>query len=139
MAQNNYIGKEQTITVSGKQYKLCRLTRSIMREFAEWAKALIPNPLDVVAEKLPQFDKYPHLQEIMVKDAVAKSKTYGDFNSPEVQAVMNSMDGQIKMTTLLLKPNHPDITEDEAFQIAMQFQEEHGEDFRKPDDSTSAG
>lgn len=133
MAQN-YVGKEQTIVVDGKSYKLSRLTRATMKEFAEWAKSLIPNPLDVVAERLDQFAKYPHLQEVMVKDAVARSKTFGDFNSPEVQSIMSSMDGQIKMVSMLLKPNHPELTEDEVFDIALKYQEEHGEDFRSPDD-----
>lgn len=120
----NYIGKETQITVGQKTYKLARLTRGIMHEFAEWAKSQIPNPLNVVAEKLPLFDKYPHLQDMMVKQAVKDSKTYGDVNSHEVQAIAGSMDGQIKMVTLLLKANHPEVTEDEAFEIAMQFSRE---------------
>lgn len=132
---SNVIGKEQVITIEGKQYKLARLTRGIMKDFANWAKSLLPNPLDVVAQKLHLFKDFPELQQMMVKEAVKDAKTFGEITSPEVQEIMDSFDGQVKMVTMLLQVHQPEITEDVAFDLAMKFVQEKEEPFRSDNPS----
>jgi hypothetical protein len=114
-------GQEQSIEVNGKTYILSRLTRAIMSEFVQWAKSQLPNVLDVISERIDKFPK--DLQELMVKEAVKNSRMQLDFYSDEIQLLMNSPDGLTKMTELLLRKHHPDIQEDEAWEVAMQITE----------------
>lgn len=135
----NYIGKETTIKVGDKEYKLSRLSRSIMREFVEWAKTLLPDPLEAALDAVKQLSGHLELQQLLVKEALNERKSYLDFRSPEIQELLDTFDGQVKMVQLLLKKNHPNLNEDDCFDIALAFAEENEESFREGGNSALSG
>lgn len=112
----SHVGREQTITVCGKVYRLGRLQRKEWREFHEWAVQLLPNVLETLAQSI---EKYPaELQRLMASEAVAM------VNEPverRTNALIDTASGWAKIVELLLREHHPDITEEEAWDVAMEM------------------
>lgn len=57
--------------------------------------------------------------DTMTQQAVNKASVYCGFGSPEVTSVLGTSEGGSYMLYLLLKPNHKDITPDEAFELMI--------------------
>lgn len=51
------------------------------------------------------------------------TSTYS-LNSPQIQSLLASIDGITQLMYLRLKPNHPDVTEDQAFAIVEEMSPE---------------
>lgn len=119
-----YIGKETAVEVNGKTYTLSRMTRKILNEWLEWAEPQLVNPLDVVKGHLDGFTK--EQQDLIIKEALKAARQRRDVTSPEVQGFMSTPAGMTHLVQLLLKDHHPDVTEDEAFEVAQA----KGDDFR---------
>lgn len=116
---NNHVGREQIINVGGKDYKLSRLRRKEWSAFHAWAEALLPNVLDVLASNI---EKYPaNLQPIMASEAVQL------VNEPierRTSVLIDTPSGWAKIVHLLLQENHLDVTEDEAWDVAVAIKQE---------------
>lgn len=114
-----HVGREQTITVNGKAYRLGRLRRKEWREFHEWGKQLLPNVLEVLAE---QIEKYPaSLQPIMASEAVQM------VNEPverRTSSLIDTPSGWAKLVELMLQEHHPDITDDEVWDVSVTIKQE---------------
>ncbi len=123
----NHIGRKVTFEVGGKRYTLSRYTRRVLSRVVEWAASRLPHPLDAIKNRLDGFPA--HLQERIVDAAIDSSKSWGSINNPEIQAKMNTEEGVIKQFQLLLQEHHPDITEDEVFDLIIACEEEHGQQF----------
>lgn len=116
---SNHVGREQTITVGEKTYRLSRLRRSEWRQFHEWCEPLLPNLLDVVAGSI---EKYPaNVQLVMASRAVELA------NEPlerRTNGLIDTPSGWAKLVHLLLQEYQPGITEDEAWDVAAAIKQE---------------
>lgn len=116
---SNHVGREQTITVGEKAYRLSRLRRLEWNEFHKWAEKLLPNVLEILAA---QIEKYPaNLQPLMASQAVEL------VNEPverRTNVLIDTPSGWAKLVELLLREHHPDITEDEAWDVATEIKAE---------------
>ena len=110
-----HIGQEQTIKVNGRDWRLSRWTRAIWREWLEWAKKQIPDPVEECAKILDKFPK--DLQEKMVTWALEKKSRVLSLGSPEVNALFDDPEGTCHLLYLLLKKHQPDATEDDAMDV----------------------
>jgi hypothetical protein len=48
----DHVGRECTEPINGKKWTFARCTRAVRREFAEFARTLLPNPVDAVLQNL---------------------------------------------------------------------------------------
>ncbi|WP_020469319.1 hypothetical protein [Zavarzinella formosa] len=119
-----YIGRETTIEVGGQSYTLSRYDREILDQMTEWARAQLPNPLEAIKGHIADFPK--HLQELMLREAVANASRKLSFDSPQIQEILNSVNGAMRVISLLLKKHHPDINEEKVWAIIEQLAEERG-------------
>ncbi len=114
-----HVGREQTITVNGKAYRLGRLRRKEWREFHEWAKELLPNVLEVLAT---QIEKYPaNLQPLMASEAVQM------VNEPierRTSSLIDTPSGWAKLVYLMLQEHHPGVTDEEAWDVSIAIKQE---------------
>src|SRR4051812_8955837 len=124
---NHHIGRPTTIEANGRTYTIGRFTRNILFRFMDWAEAQIPDPLDDLKTKITGFP--PHIQELMVKDALQKSRVRRSVQSPEVQQLLGTPEGAIKILQLLLSKNHPELSESEVGDIFDSMIEEHGGEY----------
>lgn len=69
----------------------------------------------------PQFRPFA---DTMVDKIIDKANSYLSFNSPELNSLINSAMGGAQLYYLLLKPNHPDITEEQAYEIMLALSSE---------------
>jgi len=125
----SYIGQQQTITIGGKAYTLSRLTLEIRKQFAEWVQSHIPDPLETVAKHLEKFPK--DVQNLLATEAWKASQRRLDIDGPEVQAALETEEGNTKLTQLLLQKHHPEITEAEAYDLALQLRIEQFEKIKE--------
>lgn len=120
-----HIGREQTVEIGGKTYKLSRLTRKMWKAFLAFARDLLPDPLEVVKKALDGFSV--EIQEKLVKEALDKATLYLDLFSPQVGSVLSSIEGQSYLFYLLIRDNH-DVTEEEATNLFFALINEFGRD-----------
>jgi len=115
----NHVGREQIISVGGKDYRLSRLRRSEWRAFHEWCEPLLPNLLDVVATSI---EKYPaSVQPTMAARAV---ELVNEPMERRTNALIDTPSGWAKLVHLLLQEHQPGITEDEAWDVAAEIKQE---------------
>lgn len=67
----------------------------------------------------------------MVKEAYRQAGRYLSAESPELSELINSIEGGAYLFYLLLKPKHPDVTEDDAYDVYWDLERNAGEDGRK--------
>lgn len=65
--------------------------------------------------------KFSPASDTLIQKSIDKRATYLGFGSPELGSFMQSVDGMSFIFFLLLKPNHPDVTEDDAYEIMMSM------------------
>jgi hypothetical protein len=118
----SHVGREAEIVALGRTWRASRWTRAVWADFLAWAKGRIPDPLDIL---LSSLDRIPeHLQDAAVRYAIDKSSEHLSVASPVVMRCLDSVEGTAHLLYLLLKPNHPGLTEDEAFEIALAAPEQ---------------
>lgn len=121
MAISEHVGRESSLPALGKTWRVGRWTRAIWDGFVEWAKPRIKDPLEVAQKHLDRFP--PGLQSIMVQHALELSSGHLALNGGPVQGLLATLDGSAYLLYLLLKQHHPEMTEDLAFEIAMDVDE----------------
>lgn len=114
-----HVGREAEFTALGRGWRASRATRDAWDRFLGWAKPRIPDPLEVGKKALALFPEAQHAG--IVRLAMEKAGEYLSIGSPEVMRCLGSMEGMAFMLYVLLRPNHPGITEDEAFDIVMDL------------------
>lgn len=115
----SHVGSEQTITVGGTSYRLGRLRRKEWRAFHDWAVDLLPDILGKLAETIEKFPA--HLQPVMASEAVQL------VNEPierRTNALLDTPSGWAKLVHLLLQEHQPQITDDEAWDVAIAIKQE---------------
>ena len=114
-----HIGREQVFEALGKSWRLSRWERRVWWELLDWARSKIPDPVETINKHL---EKMPEKAvKHAVEAALNASRTFLSITSPEVQAMLQSMEGMVKTMYLLLLEHQKDVTEDEAYAIVMGF------------------
>jgi len=117
---------EQVIAVGGQQYRLSKFTLELYQEYLIWAKSVLPDPFDGLAERIKGLS--PDLQRYAYDKAEAKAKVRGTMNDPDVQELMKSVDGIKKLFHLLFRKHHPELSESQVATIIEKGVQEHGPD-----------
>lgn len=119
-----HVGRQVTFTALGKEWTTARLTRGRWRRFLdEYAAKVLPDPRDVAVgflQKLPRdLPCYDVAASTIVADARNEATAGLTPNSPRVLSLLNDLDGSSYLLMLALEPNHPGITHDEAWEVAV--------------------
>lgn len=136
-------GQEVEVQALGKKWKLARRSLDILDAFARWARTVLPDPLEqaekaverlqaravAISEDKTLTDNVKRTllvgnqqqQERITRQALEQSASYLAFESPQFQSLLRSPRGAAKMYQLLLIPNHPEVTEELALEIAMSL------------------
>lgn len=123
----NHIGRETYVECEGKKYRLTRFTRRLVAAFLDWSETVLPNPYDEIKGKLEGLPEFA--QQLIVKDAIERAKLRKSLNSPEVQSLMGTDKGLMKILHLLFSTHHPELTVDDAGRIYDACLDEHGADY----------
>ncbi len=73
----DYIGRETTETILGQQWTFARSDRAIDREFAEYARTVLPDPIEAMTR---------NLDKVALKDAVVLRQLQIDDNAELAKA-----------------------------------------------------
>jgi hypothetical protein len=63
-------------------------------------------------------------QKFLTRIAIDKAASYLSMDAPETQSLLGAVEGQVELLYLLMKPNHPEITPDDALEIHFAIGEE---------------
>lgn len=126
----NHIGQESKLSIGGKVYTFSRFERHQLRAFLEWANNKLGCPLQEVKKIVDGFP--PAMQTLLVNDALERKRNRQNPNSEEIQALMSSQDGAMKLIYLLFQKHHPELTDSDIEKLYDQALLEHGENFLKP-------
>jgi hypothetical protein len=132
-----HIGLGQTVTFNGRTWQLSRLERRHWRDWFAWAKTQLANPLDAAiegAQKLAQREAQIEAdatipdnvkakmlaaiggqQELLTREALARSGASLSFDDPQVKALLASLDGVSQLYMLLLRDKHPEATPEDGY------------------------
>lgn len=113
---NNY-GREVKVQALGQEWTFARLERRRLREFRDWIATQLPDPMGIGKE---WFDKLPLEEQLAaVKKNEQNRVDLKCFHlaCPLCLEYMSRDDGLAKLAHILLKPNHPDVDEDTAFEV----------------------
>lgn len=125
MENLNHLGVDEIVEIKGKTYKLGRFTMELWIKFTEFARKVLPNPLDLIRGKLEGFP--PDIQEKLVREAYDRSYRHLSITSPEVTGVLNSYEGMTYLFVLRLQVYQPHITLEEGRQLFLAYLSEAGE------------
>ncbi|MFT3882455.1 MAG: hypothetical protein QM703_22735 [Gemmatales bacterium] len=120
----DFVGRETTLEVGGKKYKLVRNVLRLKQRFTEWALSDWEDPLPTLREKLSYLPLDVATQ--LAREALEESKSAKDFFHPHVQRKMGTPDGLGKNVCLLLQEAHPELSDEEADDIITRAFVEHG-------------
>lgn len=113
----NHVGRPQQVIALGQTWTLSRWDRRTWAEFLDWAKTQLPDPRKTAAEFLAMLPHDDPSRESIVAKALDEANTHLSISSPRVKALLESSAGVTRLVYLLLKPNHPEITEETAYDI----------------------
>ncbi len=110
-------GKEGSLTVNGKSYRFSRLTTEIEEKFLDWANKKLGNPVEKLIKEKTLEGFPPHLQELLLQDAINKRDLRNHPQSPEIQQLKTTPAGSRKLFALMLEKYQPDLTEEEVGEL----------------------
>lgn len=115
------LGKETTVHARGKKYTLGRVTLAVIFGFGEWIKEQLGDPFALAERfvgRLPA-DEWTRL----FKEAEATARELEAFTlATEVaRRFMKTERGAAKLGQLMLQEHHPDVSEDEAFDVLAEI------------------
>ncbi|OWK46626.1 hypothetical protein FRUB_00325 [Fimbriiglobus ruber] len=99
------------------------------QEFLDFAKAKMPDPVEQLVEasnKLPESVRDKFL-ESHLNDAFEASKKRGTLTDPGLADFQKTTEGVVKIFSLLLKPAHPNLTEDDVQELVMSVDDVQGQ------------
>lgn len=115
----DHIGRPATFHALGQEWTLARWTRSVWHDLIEYAKTILPDPrmeAEEILRYVPESDSATRVQ--VVRDAILQSRSMFTIGSKQIQEFIATTDGVTYLLYLLLRPNHPEITLDQVFEIA---------------------
>lgn len=121
---------KKAIKIGGDTYLITPLDARLAQEFLDHAKTHMPDPVKEVVAASQDIPEGPHRDRFLEKhldEAFARKRHRGTHTDPDLDDYTRR-EGHRKLFALLFKRHHPDLTEDEAFDLALKGIEEHGSD-----------
>jgi len=118
MSQAPHVGRETELEgEDGRRWRTSRWTRGVWDALLEWARPRIPDPLSVAEKAIKMLPERLHAG--IVAQAVQMSSEYLSIGSTEVQRCIASVEGRAHLMYLLIRPTHPDVTPEDAFDLLL--------------------
>ena len=132
--QQSFCGRECEAEALGQRWRFSRWTLRVLDDWTEWARTILPNPIDECAAAILRMEsdeekckisdpkiiaRRNKIKDELVTAAIRQASSYLATSSPEVKSLLNSPRGAAHLLLLLLKPNHPEVTEEKAFDIVQ--------------------
>lgn len=115
-----HVGREQIVEALGQTWTLSRWDRSVWAAFLEWAKTQLPDPAKEAAEFLKLLEPNDEISRRAVVSQALRDRTdYLSVTSPRVAMLLDSVEGTTYLVYLLLKPKHPEVTADLAYEVVV--------------------
>jgi hypothetical protein len=118
------LGKEQTIAVGAKTWRLGKLSVAAIRGFRAWIKERLGDPFAKVERVLPLLSKEDGLVRIKEAEAIAEQLESFSMQTPLAKRFMQSEEGIAVLFHQLMLPAHPDATVDDAMALLAELGEE---------------
>src|SRR5947209_5027603 len=114
------LGKETTVQAMGKTWRVGKLRLSVLEEFIAWIATQIPDPFEGLEKIVPLLDRQEALA--LIKEAKARKDALvcKDIGHPIIQEFQQTVRGALHLFWLMLKEHQPDVTKDQAFEIALE-------------------
>lgn len=114
------LGKESVVEALGESWKMGRLELRVIRGFRNWIRERIGDPYAAVERFLKVLPQDMLLARLKQADAIAEELDRFSMSSPLAAKWMQTEEGAVKLAQLLFLSNHPDLTEEQAFQILQE-------------------
>jgi hypothetical protein len=111
------LGKETVVTVNGKPWTFGRLDRRVLEDFFAFVRDQEGDPFEDFARFKDSLSEADRLAVFRECQAVKRELKSLNWNSPTVQRHLDTRAGERTIATMLLRPAHPTITEDEALAV----------------------
>ena len=119
--------QEITLTIGGQDYKLSKFTVALYQEFLGWAKSVLPDPWENIAEKIKGLPD--HLAKYLIDKAEDRAAKRGTLADPDTESLAQTPAGLRKILSLLFRKHQPHMTEEQITAVIEQGIAEKGEDF----------
>ena len=119
--------QEQTVVISGVEYRLSKFTIPLYQEFLSWAKAQLPDPWVGIAEKVKGLPT--ELAKYLIDKAEERAAKRGTVADPDTEALAQTPSGLRKMIGLMFRKYQPGMTEEQVAEAVDAGIAERGEDF----------
>lgn len=114
-----HVGQEHTFEALGRTWKFGRWTLAVWREIVAWAKTVLP---DLKAEGVAlakSLEGCPEAQKEVVQSVLDELRLPLGPNHPRIVALIDTMEGCVKVVHLLLKSGGTDASEEDAYELAL--------------------
>jgi hypothetical protein len=111
--------------VAGKTWRVGKFTIGVVEKFIGWIREEAADPfegLDKLVPLMPRDEALALIKEAREAKAALASM---DLNSPEIQKWARTARGAFRLLYFMLQQNHPEVTLDDVFAIAMEVGSDH--------------
>jgi len=112
------LGQDTKVNALGKEYTISRLELRIVRAFKEYVAGIVGDPYAQINDRL--FDLLPKEEQLaMLRQAKQDKDDLACFslNCPLAKRFLQMEEGIAVFGQLMLKKHHPDVTQEEAFDV----------------------
>jgi len=114
-----HLGRETEVQALGRTWKLARFDRATWRQWMDWAKTQLPDPVE---EALRIIDRLPEkVAGEIVRKALDEKAIHLGLGSPKVNGLLGSVEGAAYLAYLLLRKYQPEAGEEEGWQIVLEL------------------
>jgi hypothetical protein len=119
-------GKEDTVSIGGKNYRLAKPNVKLWNRFVEWVNQTLGNPFDDIKGLLAGLPV--ESQKLLIDHAQSVKMARRAVDSPEVHAQINTIPGSVEMFSLMMGEHNKNLSRDELRALAWDYLEEQGEE-----------
>lgn len=109
------IGQTKKISIGGKLWTLSAFKTRHAMAFIDWAKTVLPDPIEIVAKLLPGLT--PENQLTMAQQAYKDATMPAELSDVRITALMQTREGAKKLFELLLEDHHPGLSNQETHEL----------------------
>lgn len=114
------LGKETTIQALGKTWTIGRLELRVVREFRDWLKDRLVDPLAIGEQYFRLLPPEEQLARVKEAEAIGRDLKGFSLQCDLARKALATEEGAAKLVQLLLQAHHPDVTMDEAFLVCQE-------------------
>jgi len=113
------LGKETRIAALGRSWKVGRLELHVIKGFRDWIAERIGDPYEPAMRLLNLVPPAEGMKLVNEARAVEKQLQCFSMQSALAKEHLATEEGVARLFYLLLQANHPDVSEEEAFQVVQ--------------------